>query len=35
MDTLWNGMIGFVIGYLFGVGCAVAAMYSIYLGGLS
>jgi hypothetical protein len=33
MDILWNGLMGFVIGYLLGVGCAVATMFSIYLGG--
>ncbi len=26
-------MIGFFLGFAFGVGCALAVMYSIYLGG--
>lgn len=33
MNTLWISVMGFAIGYLLGVGCAVASMYSIYLGG--
>lgn len=33
MDTLWKSLIGFAIGIFFGVGCAQAVMYSIYLGG--
>jgi hypothetical protein len=28
-----SGGIGFFIGFFFGVGCALAVMYSIYLGG--
>jgi hypothetical protein len=26
-------LIGFFIGFAFGVGCALAVMYSIYMGG--
>jgi len=26
-------MLGFFLGFTFGVGCALAVMYSIYLGG--
>ena len=26
-------MIGFFLGFVFGVGCALAVMYSIYMGG--
>ncbi len=26
-------MIGFFLGFAFGVGCALAVMYSIYMGG--
>lgn len=34
MSTLfWSGGIGFFIGFFFGVGCALAVMYSIYMGG--
>lgn len=29
----WSGGIGFFIGFFFGVGCALAVMYSIYMGG--
>jgi hypothetical protein len=29
----WYGGIGLFIGFFFGVGCALAVMYSIYLGG--
>ncbi|GEM_PF-2458600 len=28
-----SGGIGFFIGFFFGVGCALAVMYSIYMGG--
>jgi hypothetical protein len=28
-----SSMIGFFLGFAFGVGCALAVMYSIYLGG--
>ena len=26
-------LIGFALGFMFGVGCALAVMYSIYMGG--
>jgi hypothetical protein len=29
----WSAGIGFFVGFFFGVGCALAVMYSIYLGG--
>lgn len=29
----WPEVIGFLLGFGFGVGCALAVMYSIYLGG--
>ncbi|QNI36288.1 hypothetical protein [Edaphobacter albus] len=29
----WSGGIGFFIGFFFGIGCALAVMYSIYMGG--
>jgi len=29
----WAAMIGFFLGFAFGVGCALAVMYSIYMGG--
>jgi hypothetical protein len=29
----WTAMIGFFLGFAFGVGCALAVMYSIYMGG--
>lgn len=28
-----SSLIGVALGFLFGVGCALAVMYSIYLGG--
>ena len=28
-----GGLIGVVLGFMLGVGCALAVMYSIYLGG--
>ena len=32
--TLYSGaLIGFFLGFGFGVGCALAVMYSIYMGG--
>ena len=32
--TLYSGaLIGFFLGFAFGVGCALAVMYSIYMGG--
>ena len=33
MTDLWSVAIGAFIGFFFGVGCALAVMYSIYLGG--
>lgn len=30
---VWSTAIGFFFGFAFGVGCALAVMYSIYLGG--
>ncbi len=33
MDFLWSSAIGFFLGFVFGVGCALAVMYSIYRGG--
>jgi hypothetical protein len=29
----WGAVIGFFLGFAFGVGCALAVMYSIFLGG--
>jgi hypothetical protein len=29
----WGSIIGFFLGFGFGVGCALAVMYSIFLGG--
>ncbi len=31
--TLWSILIGYAIGCMFGVGCAFAVLYTIYLGG--
>jgi len=33
MTVLWSTVIGWFIGFFFGVGCALAVMYSIYMGG--
>jgi hypothetical protein len=33
MDVAWTSAIGFFLGFGFGVGCALAVMYSIYTGG--
>jgi hypothetical protein len=33
MTFLWSAGIGWFFGFFFGVGCALAVMYSIYLGG--
>jgi len=27
------GLFGLVLGFMFGVGCALAVMYSVYMGG--
>ena len=29
----WSVGVGFFLGFAFGVGCALAVMYSIYMGG--
>jgi hypothetical protein len=33
MPFYWTATIGFFLGFAFGVGCALAVMYSIYMGG--
>jgi hypothetical protein len=33
MSIYWPSLIGFFLGFTFGVGCALAVMYSIYMGG--
>ena len=33
MNFYWPSVIGFFMGFGFGVGCALAVMYSIYMGG--
>ncbi len=33
MSVYWPAAIGFFLGFAFGVGCALAVMYSIYMGG--
>jgi len=33
MTFLWSAAIGGFLGFVFGVGCALAEMYSIYMGG--
>ena len=33
MNSYWPAAIGFFLGFGFGVGCALAVMYSIYMGG--
>ena len=33
MNFFWTTGIGFFLGFAFGVGCALAVMYSIYMGG--
>ncbi len=33
MDFPASALIGFFLGFGFGVGCALAVMYSIYMGG--
>ncbi|HEY0264627.1 MAG TPA: hypothetical protein VGC07_08890 [Granulicella sp.] len=32
-SIVWSSLIGFFIGFGFGVGCALAVMYSIFMGG--
>jgi hypothetical protein len=33
MSELWSIMIGIFFGFVFGVGCALAVMYTIWTGG--
>jgi ABC-type nitrate/sulfonate/bicarbonate transport system permease component len=33
VNSYWPAVIGFFLGFGFGVGCALAVMYSIYMGG--
>lgn len=33
MTVLWSAAIACFLGFMFGVGCALAVMYSIYMGG--
>jgi hypothetical protein len=33
VDFPSGAIIGFFLGFVFGVGCALAVMYSIYMGG--
>ena len=33
MSALWSTLIGVFLGFAFGVGCALAVMHSIYMGG--
>jgi hypothetical protein len=33
VNLYWGTAIGFFLGFAFGVGCALAVMYSIYMGG--
>ncbi len=33
MGFTWSAVFGFFLGFAFGVGCALAVMYSIYMGG--
>jgi len=33
MPDLWPAAIGCFLGFVFGVGCSLAVMYSIYMGG--
>ncbi len=33
MSFYSSALIGFFLGFAFGVGCALAVMYSIYMGG--
>jgi hypothetical protein len=33
VDFPSGALIGFFLGFVFGVGCALAVMYSIYMGG--
>jgi hypothetical protein len=33
MTILWSAMFAIFFGFIFGVGCSLAVMYSIYSGG--
>ena len=33
MNFNWGAILGFFFGFAFGIGCALAVMYSIYMGG--
>ena len=33
VSSYWSVLIGFFLGFTFGVGCALAVMYSIFMGG--
>jgi hypothetical protein len=33
MSSYWPAILGVFLGFGFGVGCALAVMYSIYIGG--
>ena len=33
MSIYWPAALGFFFGFVFGIGCALAVMYSIYMGG--
>jgi len=33
MSSYWPAILGVFLGFGFGVGCALAVMYSIYMGG--
>ncbi len=33
MTFYWPAIIGFLFGFGFGIGCALAVMYSIFMGG--
>jgi hypothetical protein len=33
VNSYWPAVIGFFFGFGFGVGCALAVMYSIFMGG--
>ena len=33
MTILWSAMFAIFFGFVFGVGCSLAVMYSIYSGG--
>jgi hypothetical protein len=33
VNSYWPAIIGFFFGFGFGVGCALAVMYSIFMGG--